>query len=93
MSLIVTEKAKEMLEEIIRDLDLEPDRFPRLVFGPVNNVHFVLDEAKDEDHVVKHGERIVVLVVPPSLDERLSGQKLDVQETEKGKTLGLLPVE
>lgn len=76
MALTVTAGAAGLLEERLKVLEHEPDQLLRLIVKP-DGLGLTLDTEREEDQIVEHQGR-PVLLVEPELGEQLSGFTLDV---------------
>jgi Fe-S cluster assembly iron-binding protein IscA len=84
--LIVTEDAKKLLKETLREHSEDPEDSIRLSLKEERQFGIVLDNESDGDQVIEH-EGDKVLLVAPELATVLEGLKLDVQNTEEGPKL------
>ena len=86
--LTVTESAKQLLRETLREHSEDPETGIRLSVKEGGQLGIVLDTESEGDQVVEHdGDK--VLLVAPALTTVLEGQTLDVQNTEEGPKLFL----
>jgi Fe-S cluster assembly iron-binding protein IscA len=84
--LIVTENAKELLKETLREYSEDPETGIRLSVKEEGRFGILLDSESEGDQVIEH-EGNKVLLVAPGLATVLEGSKLDVQNTEEGPKL------
>jgi|OpeIllAssembly_1097287.scaffolds.fasta_scaffold678627_2 Fe-S cluster assembly iron-binding protein IscA len=84
--LIVTAKAKEKLQEVLRRQTAEPEVALRVTpnHPDHNRLELVLDRAKKGDQVVTAQNGVAVLLIRPDMAKRLSGIRLDYRETALG---------
>lgn len=86
--LTVTENAKQLLKETLREHSEDPEIGIRLSVKEGGQFGIVLDRESEGDQVVEHdGDK--VLLVTPGLSTILDGKTLDVQDTEEGQKLFL----
>jgi Fe-S cluster assembly iron-binding protein IscA len=86
--LIVTEGAKQLLKETLREHSQDPETGIRLAVKEGGQFGITLDSESEGDQVVEHdGDK--VLLVAPGLSTILEGKTLDVQDTEEGPKLFL----
>jgi Fe-S cluster assembly iron-binding protein IscA len=79
----VTDKAKELLRDMLLKTISDPELNLRMVAQPGGRLRLVADRSKKTDQVVeKHGRAI--LLVGRELAPILDGLTLDVQETDGG---------
>ena len=86
--LTVTESAKQLLKETLREHSEDPETGIRLSVKEGGQFGIVLDSESEGDQVVEH-EGAKVLLVAPELATALEGNTLDVQDTEEGPKLFL----
>ena len=87
MALTVTEEAARLLEERLLVLDHEPDQLLRLIVKP-DGLGLTLDVKEDEDQIVEH-EGKPVLLVDPTLGEKLDGYTLGTAQGPEGEDFTL----
>ena len=86
--LIVTEDAKQLLKETLRENSEDPETVIRLLIKEGGQFGIALDTESEGDQVVEHdGDK--VLLVAPGLSTVLDGKTLDIQDTEEGSKLFL----
>jgi Fe-S cluster assembly iron-binding protein IscA len=86
--LTVTEGAKQLLKETLREHSDDPETGIRLSVNEGGQFGIALDTESEGDQVVEHdGDK--VLLVAPELSTVLEGKTLDVRDTEEGKELFL----
>jgi Fe-S cluster assembly iron-binding protein IscA len=84
--LTVTESAKQLLKETLRENTDDPETSIRLSIKEEGQFGVVLDTESEGDHVVEHnGDK--VLLVAPALAAILEGRTLDVHATGEGPKL------
>ena len=84
--LTVTESAKQLLKETLRESSDDPETSIRLSIKEEGQFGIVLDVESEGDQVVEYdGDK--VLLVAPALATVLEGRTLDVQDTEEGPRL------
>jgi Fe-S cluster assembly iron-binding protein IscA len=89
--LTVTEGAKQLLKETLREHSEDPETGIRLSVKEGGQFGIVLDTESEGDQVVEHdGDK--VLLVAPGLSTVLEGKTLDVHDTEEGPKLFLSTV-
>ena len=83
--LVVTAKAKEKLQEVLKRQTAEPDVALRVTpTHPAHNrLELVLDREKRGDQVVQAKNGTAVLLIRPDLAQRLSGITIDYRLTDK----------
>ena len=86
--LTVTESAKQLLRETLREHSEDPETGIRLSVKEGGQFGIVLDSESEGDQVVEH-EGAMVLLVAPEMATALEGNTLDVQDTEEGPKLFL----
>jgi Fe-S cluster assembly iron-binding protein IscA len=84
--LTVTEDAKQLLKETLREHSDDPETGIRLSVKEEGQFGIVLDSESEGDQVVEH-EGAKVLLVSPGLATALEGSTLDVQDTDDGQKL------
>ena len=82
----VTESAKQLLNERLREYSDDPETCIRLSVKEGGQLGIILDTESEGDQVVEH-EGVKVLLVSPELATTLEGSKLDVQDTAEGQIL------
>jgi Fe-S cluster assembly iron-binding protein IscA len=84
--LIVTAKAKEKLQEVLKRQTVEPKVALRVTpTHPAHNrLELVLDREKRGDQVVQAKNGAALLLIRPDLARRLSGIIIDYRETARG---------
>lgn len=84
--LVVTAKAKEKLQEVLKRQTAEPEVALRVTpTHPAHNrLELVLDKEKRGDQVVQAKNGTAVLLIRPDLARRLSGITIDYRETACG---------
>jgi Fe-S cluster assembly iron-binding protein IscA len=87
MAFMVTDKAAEVLHITLDNIEKEPTQVLRLI-ADRGGLSITLDEKHDDDQVVEHDGQ-AVMVVEPMIQEELSGQTLDFDETPEGGRLTL----
>jgi Fe-S cluster assembly iron-binding protein IscA len=87
VTLDVTEGAAGLLEERLKVLEHEPGQLLRLIVKP-DGLGLTLDTEREDDQVVEHQGRPVMLV-EPELGDRLSGFTLDVVAGPDGQDFTL----
>ncbi len=82
----VTERAKEKLQEKLREMTTDPDKAIRMIFSPSspNKLDFILDDEDVGDQVVINEKGKKVLLVSPDLVTALKEMLIDYQETSQG---------
>jgi Fe-S cluster assembly iron-binding protein IscA len=84
--LTVTESAKQLLKETLRENSDDPETSIRLSIKEEGQFGIALDVESAGDQVVEHdGDK--VLLVAPALSTVLEGRTLDVQDTKEGPRL------
>lgn len=84
----VTERAREMIKETLDDVLEEPELVLRL--GPISSaLALYLDSQNDDDEVIEHEGR-AVLLVSRELSAELGGAAIDVEEAADGSHIVLL---
>jgi Fe-S cluster assembly iron-binding protein IscA len=86
--LTVTEGAKQLLKETLKEHSEDPQTGIRLSIKEGGQFMIVLDNESEGDQVVEH-EGAKVLMVSSNLATDLSESTLDVRETQEGKKLFL----
>jgi Fe-S cluster assembly iron-binding protein IscA len=83
--LTVTAKAKEKLKELLQGRTTDPEEAMRVISSPSNpeQLKFVLDKAKEADHVVESEEGRKLLLIGPVLAPVLEEKVIDYQETSQ----------
>jgi len=84
--LTVTESAKQLLKETLRERSDDPETGIRLSVKEGGQFGIVLDSESEGDQVVEH-EGAKVLLVAPELATALEENTLDVQDTGEGPKL------
>jgi Fe-S cluster assembly iron-binding protein IscA len=84
--LVVTAKAKEKLQEVLKRQTAEPEVALRVTptQPALNRLELVLDREKRGDQVIQAKNGAAVLLVRPDLARRLSGITIDYRETARG---------
>jgi Fe-S cluster assembly iron-binding protein IscA len=84
--LTVTETAKQLLKETLREHSDDPEISIRLSLGEEGQFGIALDVESEGDQVVEHdGDK--VLLIGSNISTVLEGRTLDVQDTEEGPRL------
>lgn len=80
----ITTKAKEKLEEMLREHTTDSQKAMRIVTTSSSErpLGFILDEEDDRDLVIQSEEGRSVLLIGPSLGAALEGTVIDYGETE-----------
>jgi len=81
--LTVTDKAKQLLKETLREYSDDAETSIRLSVNEGGQFGLTLDSESEGDQVVEH-EGAKVLLVAPGLATALEGNTLDIQDTEEG---------
>jgi len=88
MPLEVSERACAVLKEILDGAEHAPDEILRLAPAPQGEFGLVLDTQRDDDQIVTHDD-VPVLVIDASLSDKLSGIRLQINDSDSGPTLKL----
>ena len=84
--LTVTEGAKQLLKETLREHSEDPETGIRLSVKEGGQFGIELDNESEGDQVVEYdGDK--VLLVSPGMATVLEGVKLDIQDTDEGQKL------
>jgi Fe-S cluster assembly iron-binding protein IscA len=86
--LTITEGAKQLLRETLRENSQDPETGIRLSVKKGGNFGIVLDTEAEGDQVVKHNGA-KVLLVSSELATTLKEARLDVHDTDEGPKLFL----
>ena len=80
----ITAKAKEKLEEILRQQTKDRHKAMRIVTTPSSDrpIGFIVDEEDESDLVIETEEGRCVLLIGPGMGEALEGSVIDYGETE-----------
>ena len=80
----ITSKAKEKLEEMLREHTTDSQKAMRIVTTSSSErpLGFILDEEDDRDLVIQSEEGRSVLLIGPALGAALEGTVIDYGETE-----------
>ncbi|MFO8100970.1 MAG: hypothetical protein R6U37_02210 [Dehalococcoidia bacterium] len=81
-----TELAKEVIAQALRNANVGQQRGLRLTRG--NGLFLELDEATDQDRVIRHDCK-VVLIISKDVEHELGPGLIDIQETSSGNDLVL----
>jgi Fe-S cluster assembly iron-binding protein IscA len=87
--LTVTENAKQLLKEKIENRNDNTELTPRLSFTPPNKFIISLDKESEDDKVITHDDR-KVLIVANELIPRLEEVTLDTKQSFEGSQLIIL---
>ena len=82
--IVITAKAKEKLEEILRQETTDRHKAMRIITTPSSEkpLGFVVDEEDESDLVVESEEGRCVLLIGPGMGAALQGSVIDYGETE-----------
>ena len=80
----ITAKAKEKLEEILREETTDREKAMRIVTTTSSEkpLGFIVDEEEESDLVIESEEGRCVLLIGPGMGAALEGTVLDYGETE-----------
>lgn len=84
--LTVTENAKQLLKETLREHSDNPETSIRLSLGEEGQFGIALDVESEGDQVVEY-EGDKVLLIASAMSTVLESRTLDVQDTEEGPRL------
>ena len=84
--LTVTESARQKLKEALVANTDDPDMSLRLVANLPGHFEFVMDKETEDDQVVEHDGR-KILLVDSELDHALEGMTIDYEENAEGRHL------
>ena len=86
--LTVTEEAIDLLAEILNDNSVGEQQGLRLVPNDTGQFGLAIDEEQDGDHVVRKGER-PILLVGRAIADALDGASIGTAESPSGPRLNL----
>ncbi len=81
-----TELAKQVIAEALHKADIDQQKGLRLIRG--EGLFLELDEAGEEDRVIRHNRK-VVLIIGPDVEHELGPGIIDILETTCGNDLVL----
>lgn len=86
----VTQRATRELEEMLDQLNVQPDKGLRLIQASEGTLGVAVDSRQEEDHVIQSGAR-EILFIEKELSVILATTELDSEMTEEGPAFFLRP--